>query len=115
MSIIRSCEIENTIFGDMDEKVESLVIQLIIPKAKAQILFPQIRTKISDPEQENVTTVELDYIEIRTMIQQLAEDRADELQSYCLFCFYFICLLFKMKNYFMGVFIHVFIIGTGYC
>ena len=79
MSIVRSCEKENTIFGDMDEKVESLVIHFIIPKAKAQILFPQIRSKISDPEQENVTTVELDYIEVRAMIQQLAEDRADEL------------------------------------
>ncbi len=79
MSIIRSCEIENTIFGDMDEKVESVVIQLIIPKAKAQILFPQIRAKILDPGQENVTIDNLDYIEVRTMIQQLAEDRADEL------------------------------------
>ncbi len=57
---------------------ECLLISFVIPKAKAQILFPQIRAKISDPEQENVTLVELDYIEVRDMIQQLAVDRADE-------------------------------------
>ena len=79
MSVIKNYEKADVIFGDMDQKVESIVVEFIIPKAKAEILFPQIRTKVLDPAQENVTTDNLDYIEVRAMIQQLAEDRADEL------------------------------------
>tara|TARA_R100000808_G_C2045305_1_gene83123 strand:+ start:311 stop:550 length:240 start_codon:yes stop_codon:yes gene_type:complete len=79
MSVIKNYEKADVIFGDMDQKVESIVVEFIIPKTKAEILFPQIRTKVLDPAQENVTTDNLDYIEVRAMIQQLAEDRADEL------------------------------------